>query len=70
MPAHSGKNLFEFTIKTIQRMRNEKDFLLFFKAVKKGASKIEMIEKPTLPRKQKQLNYSILTYIGSHENGK
>ena len=51
-------------------MRNEKDFFLFFEAVKKGASKIEMIEEPTLLWKQKQLNYLSLTYIESHENGK
>ena len=70
MSALSGKNLSELTIKTIQRMRNDKDFLLFFEAVKKGASKIEMIEEPTLPRKRKRPNYSILTYIEGHENGK
>ena len=68
--ALSGKNLSELTIKTIQRMRNDKDFLLFFEAVKKGASKIEMIEEPTLPRKRNQPNYSILTYIEGHENSK
>ena len=43
---------------------------LVFKAVKKGASKIEMTEEPTLPRKRKRPNYSILTYIEGHENGK
>ena len=32
----SRKNLSELTIKIIQRMRNDKDFLLFFDAVKKG----------------------------------
>ena len=70
MLALSGKNLSKLTIKTIQRMRNDKDFLLFFEAVKKGASKIEMIEEPTLPRKRKPPNYSILTYNEGHENGK
>ena len=30
MSALSGKNLSELTIKTIQRMRNDKDFFLFF----------------------------------------
>ena len=69
MSALTGKNLSEVTIKTIQRMRNDKDFL-FFEAVKKSAAKIEMIEEPTLPRKRKQPNYSILTYIEGHEKGR
>ena len=50
MSALSGKNLSELTIKTIQGIRNDKDFLFFFEAAKKGASKIKMIEEPTLPR--------------------
>ena len=29
-----------------------------------------MTEEPTLPRQRKRLNYSILTYIEGHENGK
>ena len=66
----SGKNLSELTIKTMQRMRNDKDFLLLFDAVKKSASKIEMIEEPRLPRKRKRPNYSIWTYIEGRENGK
>ena len=70
MSALSGKNLSELTIKTIQRMRNNKDFLLLFEAVKKVASKIEMIEEPTLPRKRKRPKYSILIYTEGHENGK
>ena len=70
MSALSAKNLSELSNKTIQRMRNDKVFLLFLEAVKKGASKIKMIEKPTLSRKRKQPNYSILTYIEGHENGK
>ena len=53
MSALSEKNLSELTIKTTQKMRNDKDFILFFKAIKKGASKIEMIEQPTLPRKRR-----------------
>ena len=39
MSAFSRKNLSELTIKTIERVRNDKDFLLLFEAVKKGASK-------------------------------
>ena len=70
MLAFGRKNLSTLIIKTIQRMRNHKDFLLFSEAVKKGASKIEMIENPALPRKRKRPNYSILTYIEGQENGK
>ena len=68
--ALSGKNRSELTIKTIQSMRNDKDFLLFFEAVKKGASKIDMTEEPTLPRKIKPPNYLILACIEDHENNK
>ena len=53
MSTLSGKNLSELTIKTIQGMKNGKDFLLFFEAVKKGASKIKMIEEPALPQEKK-----------------
>ena len=66
----SGKKLSELTIKTMQRMGNDKDFLLFFEAVKKDANKVEMIYEPTLTRKRKQPNYSTLTYIENHEHGK
>lgn len=67
MSALSGINLSELTIKTLQGMRSEENFLSFFEVVKKGASKIDSLKEPSLPRKRKRPDYSILTFVEGYE---
>ena len=67
MSAVSGRNLVDLTVKTLQGMRNDRDFFSFHETVKKAASKVDGIEEPTVPRKRKRPNYSILHYVSGHE---
>ena len=63
MSAVKGKGLTDLTVRTLQAMRNDRDFKLFYKTVKKSASTIKYISAPTVLRKLKRANYSILQYI-------
>ena len=58
-----GKRLADLTVKYLQAMRNYRDFNLFSETVKNPASTIKDISMPTVPRKHKCPNYSILKYI-------
>ena len=63
MSALKGKELADLTVKTFEGMRNERDFNLFYEKTKSSASKIEAVSTPTVPRKRKRPNYSILLYV-------
>ena len=63
MSALKGKELADLTVKTFEGMRNERDFNLFYEKTKSSASKIEAVSAPTVPRKRKRPNYSILLYV-------
>ena len=67
MSTVSGQRLASLTAKTIQRMRNDSDFDLFYQTVRKKAARIDDLNEPVLPRKRRQLNYSILKFVGGHE---
>ena len=59
MSALRGKELADLTVKTLENMRNERDFSLLYEKIKLSASKIEPISPPTLTRKRRKPNYSI-----------
>ena len=46
MSAVSGQSLASLTAKTIQSMRNNSDFDLFYQTVSKKAEKIDDLDKP------------------------
>ena len=59
MSAVKGQKFAELTVKNLLAMRNDRDFNLFYKTVKKSASTINDISTLTLPRKRKRPNHSI-----------
>ena len=63
MSAISGKELADLTIKTMQGMRNDRDFDLFYETVTKSASSIDFVSIPTAPRKRKRPKYDILQFL-------
>ena len=63
MSAISGKELADLTIKTMQGMRNDRDFDLFYETVTKSASSIYFVSTPTAPRKRKRPKYDILQFL-------
>ena len=63
MSAISGKELADLTIKTMQGMRNDRDFDLFYETVTQLASSIDFVSTPTAPRKRKRPKYDILQYL-------
>ena len=63
MPAIKGKKCVDLVIDTLRSMRNDEDFDSFFELVKEAADPNKPVGKPTLPRKQKTPNYSILQYV-------
>jgi len=66
MSALNGQRLANLTIQTLQGMRKEEDFKLFFASVKQKAKSLD-IEEATLPRKRRRPKYSILQYVQGHE---
>ena len=71
MPAISGKKTADLTRKTVEGIRNDESFELFFQSVVGKSKNHKFIEEPTLQRKRRQPNYSILQYLdGSEANGK
>ena len=67
MSAVNGQSLASLTAKTIQSMRNNSDFDLFYQTVGKRAERIKDLIEPVLPRKRRQPNYSILQFVSGHE---
>ena len=67
MSAVSGQRLASLTAKTIQSIRIDSDFDLFYQTVSKKAEKIYDLNEPVLPRKRRQPNYSILLFVSGHE---
>lgn len=53
----------DLTVKTLQAMKNDCDFNLFYETVKKSARTVKDISMTTVPGMRKCLNYSILQYI-------
>ena len=65
MPAVTGQRIAALTLKAIERMRNEADFNLLFKTLRKKASDLDL-KDATFPRKRKTLNYSRLHLLDGH----
>ena len=68
MSAVSGHRLALLTEETLENMRNETSFKLFFDLVVKKAADIPKIDDPALPRKCNHPNYSILNYVDGHKS--
>ena len=66
MSALNGQRLAKLTVETLEGMRTNESFDLFFESVKKKATKFD-VEEPTLPRKRHRPKYSILQYVQGHE---
>ena len=63
MSAISGKELADLTIRTLQGIRNDRDFDLFYETVTKSASLIDFVSAPTASRKRKRPKYDILQFL-------
>ena len=63
MSAVSGQRLASLTAKTIQSMRSDSDFDLFYQTVNKKAEKIDDLNEQVLPRKRRQPDYSICSSL-------
>ena len=63
MSALSGNRNAELTKKTIETMRNDESFVLFYETTVRKAEKHDFIQEPSLSRKRKEPNYSILQYL-------
>ena len=64
MSALRGKELAGLTLKTLEGMRNDRDFGLFYERIKLSAKNVETLLAPAVPppRKGKRPNYSIRHY--------
>ena len=67
MAAIKGKELADLVILALQKMRNDDDFENFYTTVNKDKASIKPISLPTLPRKRKRPNYSILPFVTGYE---
>ena len=66
LSAVSSQNMASLTLKTLQNMRTQEDFELFFKLVTKQAEKLP-VDESHLKRKRKVSKYSILQYLDGQE---
>ena len=70
MSALSGKRNAELTKKTIETMRNDESFVLFYETTVRKAEKLDFIQEPSLSRKpHKEPNYSTLQYLDGNISG-
>jgi len=67
MPAIKGKKCADLVVNTLQGMRNDENFQSFYEVTKATSNLINQLDKPTLPRKRKRPNYSILQYVTGYE---
>ena len=70
LSALSGTRNAELTKKTIETMRNDESFALFYETTVRKAEKHDFIKEPSLARKpRKEPNYSILQYLDGNASG-
>ena len=68
MSALGAQRIASLTVTTIEGMRNDESFNMFYKSVEKKAMAFPEIEAPMLPRKRRRPNYSIMQFvIGDNE---
>ena len=60
----SRQRLVSLTIKTLEKMRSDRDFDLFYELILKKASAISTIGKLESPKKRNKPNYSLFQYFG------
>ena len=63
MSACSSKRLANLTIQTLKTLRNEERYENFYETVLKTAKLHQFVNPPTLKRKRRAPNYSILQFI-------
>ena len=63
MSAVSSKRLAMLTVHTISSLRNEESFNALYDLCLKETERIQSINPPSLKRKRKYPNYSILQYV-------
>ena len=68
MTTIKGKSLADLTVQTLEGIRNDRDYNLFYKSVEKSAGKIKAVSKSTLPRKRNTPNYSIVQLVEGHKS--
>ena len=69
MPARSGQRLARATLSTIEAMRNDESFDMFYEHVLKKAEDDKMVEKPKKGRMRPKTKYSILEYVHGCNKG-
>ena len=67
MPAIKGKKCADLVVETLKDMRKDEDFQAFYEVTEAASNSLNQLGKPTLPRKRKKPNYSILQYVTSYE---
>ena len=69
MSACSSKRLANLTMQTQETLQNEERYENFYKTVLKTAKLHQFVNPPTLKRKRKAPNYSILQFVeGSYQS--
>ena len=68
MSACSSKRLANLTIQTLETLRNEERYENFYETVLKTAKLHQFVNPPTLKRKRRAPNYSILQFVEVHSN--
>ena len=69
MSACSSKRLANLTIQTLETLRNEERYENFYETVLKTAKLHQFVNPPTLKRKRRAPNYSILQFVeGSYQS--
>jgi hypothetical protein len=67
MSAIKGRKSADLVITTLKDIRKDNHFQSFFTTVQKAANSTKEIDQPSLPRKRKRPNYSILQYVTGYE---
>ena len=69
MSSISGQRTANLTVQTLEGMRTEESFKLFFATVLKKAKQHPAATEPTLPRKRARPNYSTLQFVEGYGQG-
>ena len=69
MSAFSSRRLARATLSTIEAMRNDRPFDIFYEHVLKKAEVHNMVEETKKGRKRPKPKYSILQYVDGYDKG-
>ena len=70
MSAISSQRLARATLSTIEAMRNDESFVMFYVQVLKKVEGCKLVEEPKKGRKRLKPKYSILLYVDGYNKGK